>query len=62
MARHKHPAEIMQYAARHDYIPLLCDVAPLVIRILLPDVLPLLPQHLIMPWVRRIIPIWPANF
>ncbi|EDR06543.1 uncharacterized protein LACBIDRAFT_328778 [Laccaria bicolor S238N-H82] len=51
MAQHKHPAEIMRYAARHDYIPLLCDVAPSVIRIPLLDVLSLLPQHLIMPWL-----------
>jgi hypothetical protein len=51
LAQRKHPADIMRYAARHDYMQLLCDVAPLVIRIPLLDILSLLPQHLIMPWL-----------
>jgi len=52
----------MQYAARHDYLPLLYDVAPLVIETPLLGILSLLPQHLIMPWVRHITPILPDNF
>jgi len=52
LAQYKHPAEIMRYAARHDYMPLLYCVAPLVIGVPLLDILSLLPQHLNMPWLQ----------
>ncbi|KAJ7842034.1 hypothetical protein B0H14DRAFT_2781855, partial [Mycena olivaceomarginata] len=49
---HAYPMALAQYAAKHDYPSLLCDVAPTMISLPLEDVVPMLPPHLILAWIR----------
>ena len=51
LALREHPAEILRYAAKHDYPKLLSDVAVLTIGLPLVDVVSVLPPHLILTWV-----------
>jgi len=50
LARREHPAEILRYAAKHDYPKLLSDAAALAIGLPLLNVVSVLPPHLILTW------------
>jgi hypothetical protein len=49
---HEHPVAVAVYAAKHDYPYLLSEVAPMMISMSPVDVIEMLPQYLILPWVR----------
>ncbi|KAJ7722476.1 hypothetical protein B0H14DRAFT_3006360 [Mycena olivaceomarginata] len=51
---HAYPMALAQYAAKHDYPSLLCDIAPTMISLPLEDVVPMLPPHLILAWIRYV--------
>ncbi|KAJ7254243.1 hypothetical protein C8J57DRAFT_1076363, partial [Mycena rebaudengoi] len=59
---HEHPVEVAVYAAKHDYPYLVSEVAPMMISMSPVDVIQMLPPHLILPWVRSIVPVtfWPS--
>ncbi|KAF7372859.1 hypothetical protein MSAN_00492000 [Mycena sanguinolenta] len=50
----KHTVEIMVYAMNHDYPYLISEVAPMMIAIDSVKVVEMLPQNLILPWVRYV--------
>jgi hypothetical protein len=50
---HEHPVEVAIYAAKHDYPFLISEVAPMMISIPPIDVIQILPQSLVLPWVRQ---------
>ncbi|KAJ7290393.1 hypothetical protein C8J57DRAFT_1611234 [Mycena rebaudengoi] len=47
-----HAAEILSYAARHDYPFLVAEVAPLLIDMSLVDVVTILLPHILLPWIK----------
>ncbi|KAJ7921735.1 hypothetical protein B0H13DRAFT_2318054 [Mycena leptocephala] len=51
---HEHPVAVAVYAAKHDYPYLLSEVAPMMISMSPVDVIEMLPQYLILPWVRYV--------
>jgi hypothetical protein len=46
-----HAEGVMAYAAKHGYRDIVDKVAPLVVPLPTGNVIPLLPQHLVIPWV-----------
>lgn len=50
---HDHPVEVAIYAAKHDYPFLISEVAPMMIKMPPVDVIRILPQSLVLPWVRK---------
>ncbi|KAJ7190807.1 hypothetical protein GGX14DRAFT_381746 [Mycena pura] len=48
---HEHPVEVAIYAAKHDYPFLISEVAPMMISMPPVDVMRILPQSLVLPWV-----------
>ncbi|KAJ7084600.1 hypothetical protein B0H15DRAFT_848272 [Mycena belliarum] len=47
-----HAPEVLTYAAKHDYATLVHAAAPFTFDVPLASVVAMLPQHLILPWVR----------
>ncbi|KAF7372841.1 hypothetical protein MSAN_00490100 [Mycena sanguinolenta] len=54
----RHPVEVAVYATKHNYPYLVSEVAPMMIAMDSVKVIEMLPQNLILPWVR----LSPANF
>ncbi|KAJ7258453.1 hypothetical protein B0H12DRAFT_1014887 [Mycena haematopus] len=59
---HEHPVEVALYAAKHDYPFLISEVAPMMISMPPVDVIRMLPQALVLPWVRSILCGIECNF
>ncbi|KAJ7664099.1 hypothetical protein B0H17DRAFT_1092315 [Mycena rosella] len=47
-----HAPEVLAYAAKHDYPTLVYEAAPFTFDIPLAEVVGMLPQYLVLPWVR----------
>ncbi|KAJ7431475.1 hypothetical protein B0H11DRAFT_2130378 [Mycena galericulata] len=45
-------AEILTYAAKHDYPTVVAEVAPILIDLSLVDIVQILPPHILLPWVK----------
>ncbi|KAJ7048777.1 hypothetical protein C8F01DRAFT_46413 [Mycena amicta] len=50
----EHPAEIVVYAAKHDYPYLVSHIAPMMISMPPIQVIEILPPHLILPWTKYV--------
>ncbi|KAJ6474333.1 hypothetical protein C8R45DRAFT_385433 [Mycena sanguinolenta] len=51
---HEHPVEVAVYATKHDYPYLVSEVAPMMIAMDSVQVMEMLPQNLMLPWVRYV--------
>ncbi|KAJ7142455.1 hypothetical protein C8R44DRAFT_760689 [Mycena epipterygia] len=49
-----HAPEVLAYAAKHDYPFLVSEAAPFTFDVPLADVVAMLPEHLILPWIKYI--------
>ncbi|KAJ7500595.1 hypothetical protein B0H11DRAFT_1995813 [Mycena galericulata] len=47
-----HAAEILTYAAKHDYPTVVAEVAPILIDMSLVDIVQILPPHILLPWIK----------
>lgn len=49
--KHTHPLEVLAYAVKHGHLDIVDEVAPVAIGLPPQDVVKILPQYLVIPWV-----------